>query len=180
MDPEDLRFPLWVVGFVDVWRDFRPGILASPGGTGFIFGPQPISDRPMGLGFPHRAGRCRPGEARFRPLVVPEGSVCRGFGSEDGNLSSSGSAGFIFEAQPISDHQVGLGFPHCEGRCRPEGSFFSSPGGWSCGDTGGFPNQRRGPTIPGCGETEGFPRGTTLAACPATPHWQYLSVVFTI
>ena len=34
-----------------------------PDGAGSIYEPQPISDKLMGLGFPHRAGRCRPGRS---------------------------------------------------------------------------------------------------------------------
>ena len=32
--------------------------------------PQPISNRPVELGFPHAAGRYRPGDLRFRSRVV--------------------------------------------------------------------------------------------------------------
>ena len=32
--------------------------LSSRGGAGFILEPQPISDQPVGLGFPHRPVRC--------------------------------------------------------------------------------------------------------------------------
>ena len=30
-----------------------------------VYASQPISDRSVGLGFPHRVGRCRPGRTRF-------------------------------------------------------------------------------------------------------------------
>ena len=33
---------------------------------------------------------------------------------------------WLYEPQPISHQQVGLGFPHCAGRSRPGGSQFSS------------------------------------------------------
>ena len=36
-----------------------------PGGANLFLEPQPISDWPMGLGFPHRAGRFRPGGSPF-------------------------------------------------------------------------------------------------------------------
>ena len=36
------------------------------------------------------------------------------------------------EPQPISNHPVGMRFPHPAGRYRPGGSSFSSPSGWSC------------------------------------------------
>ena len=35
-----------------------------------MYDPQPISDRTVGLGFPHRAGGFDPGDHRFRPEVV--------------------------------------------------------------------------------------------------------------
>ena len=49
--PRELRFRPRVVGFVDVWKDFRSGDgnLSSPGCAGSMFEPKPISDRPMGL-----------------------------------------------------------------------------------------------------------------------------------
>ena len=40
------------------WGPILPGLRS-------LYAPQPISDRPVGLGFPHRAGRCRPGRTRF-------------------------------------------------------------------------------------------------------------------
>ena len=66
-DPRDHRFRPLVVGLVDVWRDFWYGdrTLSSPRGASFIFEPQPISDRPAGLGFLHCAGRFRPGRSPF-------------------------------------------------------------------------------------------------------------------
>ena len=47
------------------------GTLSSPGGAGSTYEPQPIRDRPMGLGFPHGVGRYQPGlYPRVRPQVV--------------------------------------------------------------------------------------------------------------
>lgn len=46
------------------------GALSSPGGADFTFEPQQMSDGPLGWGFQHRAGRCRPGELGFRTRVV--------------------------------------------------------------------------------------------------------------
>ena len=50
-----------------------------------LYAPQPISNRPVGLGFPHRAGRCRPGRTGFsspgcRSCRDREGFVNRGWG----------------------------------------------------------------------------------------------------
>ena len=54
-------------------------ILRGCGGTSALarlHGPQPISNHPVGLGFPHPSGRygpgdgCDPGDLRFRPQVV--------------------------------------------------------------------------------------------------------------
>ena len=75
-DPGDHRFRPQVVGGVDVWRALRPGggTLSSPGCAGYILEPQPISDRPAGLGFQHRAGRFRPGAS---PLLSPGCRSCR-------------------------------------------------------------------------------------------------------
>ena len=40
------------------WGPILPGLPS-------LIVPQPISDRPVELGFPHSAGRCRPGRIRF-------------------------------------------------------------------------------------------------------------------
>ena len=48
------------------------------------------------------------------------------------------AARWLHEPQPISDHPVGLGFPHPAGRYRPGESAFSSPGCWSCIDMEGL------------------------------------------
>ena len=41
-------------------------------------------------------------------------------------------ARWLHEPQPISNHPVGLEFPHRAGRYRPGRSLFSFPGCWSC------------------------------------------------
>ena len=53
VDPGQVIFRHQVVGVVDIWRKIRTGdgSLASLGGVGFIFEPQPTSDRPVRLGF---------------------------------------------------------------------------------------------------------------------------------
>ena len=63
IDPGDLCFRPQVFGVVDVLKDFLcgDGNLSSPGCAGSMYDPQPISDPPVVLGFPHRVGRFRPG-----------------------------------------------------------------------------------------------------------------------
>ena len=63
-DPGDHRFYPQVVGVVKVLNGLQSGdeTLSSQGGAGFILAPKRINDRPAGVGFSHRAGRCRPGE----------------------------------------------------------------------------------------------------------------------
>ena len=73
------------VGVVQVGKDFLVRgwelILPGCGGTstlargatfavGWLHEPQPISNQPVGLGFPHRAGRERPVVLRFHPEVA--------------------------------------------------------------------------------------------------------------
>ena len=48
------------------------------------------------------------------------------------------AARWLHEPQPISDHPVGLGFPHPAGRYRSGESAFTSPGSWSCRDMDGL------------------------------------------
>ena len=48
------------------------------------------------------------------------------------------AARWLHKPQPISDHPVGLEFPHPAGRYRPGGSAFSSPACWSCRFMEGF------------------------------------------
>ena len=61
--PGGFRFCPLIVGVVDTWKDFQTidGALSCPGCAGSMYEPQTISGRPVGLGFPHRAGRCRAG-----------------------------------------------------------------------------------------------------------------------
>ena len=58
MDPGEIGFRPLIVEVVDMWRDLlsRDEALLSPGSAGFMAEPQPISDRPIRLGPPHRAG----------------------------------------------------------------------------------------------------------------------------
>ena len=50
-----------------------------PRGTLALYDPQPISDRPVRLAFPHRAGGFDPGDDRFRPQVVGVVKVLKDF-----------------------------------------------------------------------------------------------------
>ena len=104
------------------------------------YAPQPISDRPVGLGFPHRAKRCLTGRTRFssprcRSCRDMEGCMNRGWGPIHPGLPSA------YAPQPISDRPVGLGFPHRAGQCLTGRTRFSSPWCRSCGDTEGCMNR---------------------------------------
>ena len=71
---------------------------------------QPISDEPLGLGFPHRAGRYQPGRPPF------PSSVCfrcvEAFRILIWHLILPGFR-WLYEPPPISHRPVGLGFPRC-------------------------------------------------------------------
>ena len=54
------------------------------------------------------------------------------------------AAPWLHGPQVISHYPVGLGFPHPEGRYRPEGSTFSSSGCSCCRDVEGFLTRRMG------------------------------------
>ena len=72
---------------------------------------QPISDEPLGLGFPHRAGRYQPGRPPF------PSSVCfrcvEAFRILIWHLILPGFR-WLYEPPPISHRPVGLGFPRCD------------------------------------------------------------------
>ena len=76
VNPGDHLICLRVVGVADIWSDFLSGdgIISSPAGTGLFLDPQPVSDRPVGLRFPHRVGRFRPGGS---PFLSPGCRSCR-------------------------------------------------------------------------------------------------------
>ena len=110
--------------------------------------PQPISNQPVGLGFPHPAGRYRPGGSAFSSPGCwscrdMEGFLTRGWelilpgcgGTSALARGATLAARWLHERHPISNHPVGLGFPHPAGQYLPGGSSFSSPG---CRNMEGF------------------------------------------
>ena len=111
---------------------------------------QPISSQPLGLRFPRLAGRYRPGGSAFSSpgswrcrdmdLFVTRGcEILPGCGGTSALARGATlAARWLHEPQPISNHPMGLGFPHPAGRYRPRGSSFSSPSCWSCRDMDGF------------------------------------------
>ena len=102
------------------WGHILPGLPS-------LYAPQPISDRPVGLGFPHRVGRRRPGRTLFsspgcRSCRDMKGRLRRRRGSILPGLPS------LYAPQPISNRPVILGFPYRAGRCRPGGPYFRPQG----------------------------------------------------
>ena len=113
------------------------GNLAAP----WLHGPQPISHYPVRLGFSHPEGRYRPEGSTFsspdfswfrniklfltreREIIVPRFGGISTWAREE-----AFAARWLRGPQSITHYPVGLGFPHPEGRYRPEGSTFSSPG----------------------------------------------------
>ena len=94
--------------------------------------PQPISDQLVGLGFPHRAVRYRPGGSSFSSPVCwrcrdVEGFLIWGWElilPELGETSvldrgATLAARWLLEPQPISNHPVGLGFHTARGGIDP-------------------------------------------------------------
>ena len=105
--------------------------------------PQAISNHPVGLGFPHPSGRYRPGgsactspgswSVRDMEIFLIRGweNILPGCGGTSALARGvTLAARWLHEPQPVSNHPVGLGFPHRAGRYRPGGSSFSSPGSW--------------------------------------------------
>ena len=83
-------------------------------GWRWLYALEPISDRQTGLGFPHRAGWCRPGGLPFsspgyRSCSDMEGCLSRGQEPILPGLTS------LYAPKLISDRPAGLGFPHLAG-----------------------------------------------------------------
>ena len=113
--------------------------------------PQPRGNMPVGLGFPHLAGRHQPGGSAFSaPGYLIRRDIERflnrgweiilpGCGGTSALLRGATLAAcWLHERQPISNHPVGLGFPYPAGRHRPGRSAFTSPDCRSCRDTDFF------------------------------------------
>ena len=139
--------------------------------------PLPINSQPVGLGFPHREGRYRPGGSAFSSPRCwsrrdMEGFLTRGWerilpGCGGTSALAQGATfdpRWLQEPQRISNHPTGLGFPHPTGRYRPGVSTFSSPDCWSCRDMEGFMTRGWKRILPGCGGTSTLAREATLAA----------------
>ena len=133
--------------------------------------PQPISDRPVGLGFLHRVGRFRPGGS---PFSSPGCRNCKGI---EGLLireweSILPGVRWLFVRSPASQRPArGAGVSTPCGRFRPGESPFSSPRCWSCRSMEGLLNRGWGPILPVCREIVGFPRGATSTARASPPDW---------
>ena len=144
--------------------------------TRWLHGHQPISNRQVVLGFPHPAGRNRPGGSAFFSPVCWTCTDTERFLISEYEIISPGCTGtsafargatfaarWLHGHQPISNRQVGLGFPHPAGRYRHGGSAFCSPVCWTCKDMEGF-LIRKYEIIPGCTGTSALVRETTFAA----------------
>ena len=118
----------------------------------------------MGLRDPHLTGRYRPGGSAFwsldcwRCTDTSEFLIRRcelilpGCGGSSALARGATLATYWFhEPQAISNHPVGLGFLHLEGRYRTGRYLFSSPGCWSCKGMAGFLIRERKFFLPGCG-----------------------------
>ena len=153
----------------------------------------PISDQPMGLGFPHRAERYRPGRTSYSAIslwvwgfhtvrggVDPRGSSlsspgCRGCRDKEGFMNRGWGSilpawRWLHPPHPIIDQRMGLGLPHRAERCRPRRTDFRPRVGgvvetWKDVWTGD--GALSSPVAAGLG---GLPRGAASAARPAPHH----------
>ena len=113
--------------------------------------PHPISNKPVMSGFPHPAGRYRPGGSAFsstgclscrdiKGFLTRRWELIRPVCGEASALARGAplAARWLHEPQPISNHEVGVGVPHPAERYRPGGSAFSCPSRLSCRDMQGF------------------------------------------
>ena len=132
----------------------------------WLHGPQPITNHPVGLGFPHPSGWYRPGGSAFSYPGSWSGRDKEGFLTRGWQLILSGCGGtsalahgatlaarWLHVPQPISNQSVGFGFPHLSGRYRPGGSAVSSPGCWSYREMEGFLTRGWELILSGCGGT---------------------------
>ena len=104
-----------------------------------LYEPRAISNHQVGVGSPHTPEQYRPGKCTFlSPGSLScrdiEGRLIRGwelilFGCGGTSALDQGAtltARWLHEPRAISNHPVGLGFPHTPGRYRPGGCAFSS------------------------------------------------------
>ena len=114
-------FTVFVPRFSELKRferisDQGMGTYPPRGALALMYDPQSISDWPVGLVFPHRAGRFRLGGS---PFSSPGCRSCKGL---EGILIGGcepillGCAGSTYDPQPIRDRPAGLGVPHRVGR----------------------------------------------------------------
>ena len=111
--------------------------------------PQPISNQPVGLGFPHRAGRYRPCGS---PFSSPHCWSCRrmeGFLLQGWESVLPGVRWLIGRAPASRRLAGGAGFSHYAGQFQSGGSPFSSPGCRSCNCIEGFLIRGQEATVPG-------------------------------
>ena len=108
----------------------------SPGATMAsrrLHEPQAISINPVDLGLPHPAGSMDPGDLRYRPRVVADVEIWRGFSVGDGMISSPGATGprrwregqlspraGSMSASQSAITQLGRGFHTLRGGIHPE------------------------------------------------------------
>ena len=135
-------------------------------GWRWLYALQPISDWPVGLEFPRRAGRCRP---EGLPVFIPRGY--RSCSDREILLNRRWTPmlprlRLRYAPQPISDRPAGLGFPYYGGGVDPVkldfSSHFSSPGCRSHRDMECCLNRVWDPILPRCGGT-----GGVLSLCMA-------------
>ena len=126
---------------------------------------QPISDRPMWVGFPHRAGRHRPGGSPpsspgfwscrcmlYNLGVEPHPTrVQRDLGASLLGGGNSCCALALHEPQPIGNQPMWVGCPQRAGRYRTEGPPALSPGCWSSNCRETFMVRGQEPFVRGCG-----------------------------
>lgn len=134
IDPVDFCFRPRLVRVKDVQKDLstRGWIPSSPGGAGSFCKLPPISNHPVELGYPYRAGRYRPREPLFPSLGCRSCRYTEGFLNRRWDPVRPGGCWLHVRTQPISDRSVGLWFPHRAVRYRLGGSPVSPPGCRSC------------------------------------------------
>ena len=104
--------------------------------------PQSISNQSVGLRFPHPEGRYRPEGSAFSSPDCSSGRdmerrLTRGWelilpGGDGTSALARGAplaTRWLHDPQPISNHPVGLGFPHHAGRYRPVDDLCFRPPG---------------------------------------------------